>query len=688
MITPNTAIAPTIKAQDGLIQYLRSIRTFQNLNVNTNFRYYFENIDRAYMREQDYTKENLRAKFANRYGDATKFQNVTVPVVMPQVEAAVTYQASVFLTGQPLFGVVSNPANMDAARAMEAVIDEQAIRGGWVNEFMLAFRDAFKYNFFALEVEWDRVATATLDTDLRQDTKNGTVKQTIWEGNVIRRRDPYNTIWDTRVHPTKIHEDGEFVGYTELMSRVKLKDFIGKLQNKIVSNVVNAFQSQPSTSLGTIMSPTSAYYIPQLNPEILQQDAILNTGFNWMSWAGLSEFTEIDYKDMYVVTTLYARIIPADFDMSVPNKQTPQIWKFIYVNDTVLIYAERKTNAHAFLPILCGQGLDDGLGYQTKSLATNVIPFQQLQSALWNSSVAASRRAISDRALYDPSRISEAQINNPNPAAKMPVRPAAYGKPVSEAVYPFPFRDDQSQLIIAKAQQLDMMANKISRQNPVRQGQFVKGNKTRSEFQEVMQNADGGDQMIAMYLESKLFTPLKEILKLNILQFQPATQLFSRSQKQVVNIDPVALRQMVLTFKVSDGLVPSDKIISADAIRDSLQAIANIPAIGQSYNLAGLFSYFVKTQGADIEEFEKSQAQVAYETAVQQWQQLCIELAKQNPNITTFPPQPVPQQFGYDPQQNQAQQGAAVQQQQTQQIPNLQAALAATSASQGQPQLQ
>src|SRR6185312_5412206 len=490
MITPNTTITPTLKAQQGLKQYLQSARIMQWNNVN--FRENWQIIDRAYQREQDYTLENQRAKLANRYGDPTKFQNVTVPVVMPQVEAAVTYQASVFLTGTPLFGVVSNPANMDAARQLETIIDEQAIRGGWVNQFMMAFRDAFKYNFYAIECEWDRIATAELDTSFTQSTTQGSaganVKQTIWEGNTVRRLDPYNTLCDMRVHPSKVHSDGEFAGYTELMSRVKLKDFIGKLQNKIIANVVPAFQSSMMSSTAATMSPTAAYFIPQVKPDVTRQQDVLNIGFNWIKWAGLSEYSEIDYKDIYIVTTLYARIIPADFDMAVPNKQTPQVWKFIFVNDEILIYAERKTNAHAFLPVLCGQGMDDGLGYQTKSLATNVTPVQHLTSALWNSSIAASRRAIADRALYDPSRISEAQINNPNPAAKIPVRPAAYGKPVGEAVYTFPFRDDQSQLIIAKAQQLEVMANKISRQNPVRQGQFVKGNKTRSEFQEVMQN--------------------------------------------------------------------------------------------------------------------------------------------------------------------------------------------------------
>jgi hypothetical protein len=61
---------------------------------------------------------------------------------------------------------------------------------------------------------------------------------------------------------------------------------------------------------------------------------------------------------------------------------------------------------------------EDGLWYQTKSLAENVAPIQDVTSSLINSVIAARRRAISDRGIYDPSRITEANINSTNPSRK------------------------------------------------------------------------------------------------------------------------------------------------------------------------------------------------------------------------------------------------------------------------------
>ena len=625
-------------------------------SYNWNMREQMRKVDLAYQRETDLTDEHTKAKISNRYGDSTKFQNITVPVVMPMVEAAVTYQASVFLTGHPIFGVVSNPQNMDAALQMETLIEDQSVRGGWVREFMLFFRDGFKYNLAAMEVSWDRSVTAALETDLGFSSTQARPKEVIWEGNTIRRLNPYNIIIDTRVTPSELYRKGEFGGYTELMSRIQLKEFINRMPDKMIDNIVPAFESGVGFSGISSYAFETGYYTPEINPDaLLDRDPRSST--NWMAWAGVaSDDQKIKYKDMYEVTTLYAKILPSDFGMKVPSPNTPQVWKFIFVNHSVLIYAERQTNAHGYIPILISQPLEDGLDYQTKSLATNVQPIQDITSAMWNSVIASRRRSISDRGIYDPSRIAEHHINNPNPAAKIPVRPAAYGKNVAEAYFPIPFRDEQSSSMMQESQLLLQFANVITGQNPVRQGQFVKGNKTLREFESVMSNANGRDQMISMLLEAQIFTPLKEILKINILQYQGGVSLFNRELQRPVDIDPVALRKAVLDFKISDGLTPSDKLINADTLQVAMQVIGSSPQIAQGYNLAPMFSYFIKTQGGRIQEFEKSKEQLAYEQAVAQWQSAVqtvseqlkgLEISQIQALLKQLPPQPTPEQFGY-----------------------------------------
>ena len=639
----NTPMILNRVTQEGLLAFSR--QCYNMLNTQWNIREQMRTIDLSYMREKDYTDTHIKSKLANKYGDANKFQNITMPVVLPVVEAAVVYQSSVFLSGNPIFGVVSNPAFEDAAMQMEALMEDHAIKGGWTRQFQLFFRDGFKYNLSALEVSWEQKVTASLETDNSfAQGKQGKPKEIIWEGNAIKRLDPYNLIWDTRVPITEVSEYGEFAGYTELKSRVALKQYIAALPNKMVDNIKEAFESGLGGN-GVGASTSASYYLPPIN-----QDALINlnlrAGTDWMAWVGASQIDpKIQYKNVYELTTLYARIIPSDFGMRVPSPNTPQVWKFVWVNHQVLIYAERQTNAHGRIPVVFGQPLEDGLSYQTKSLAQNVSGIQDISSAMMNSVIAARRRAISDRGLYDPSRVGEAQINSDNPSAKIPVRPAAYGKPLSEAYFPIPFRDDQSGLIMQEMGAIIKLSEIISGQNPARQGQFVKGNKTKTEYSDVMTNSNGRDQNISILLESQVFSPIKEILKLNILQYQGPASLYYRDKAATVEIDPIKLREAVIDFKISDGLAPASKLINADSFQTALQVIGSSPQIGSGYNIGPMFSYLMKTQGALISDFEKSKEQVAYEQASNQWMQMAqLALSKGQPWNN---PQPTPEQFGY-----------------------------------------
>lgn len=643
----STSIPLTPKSQEAFIAYYGAMQDSHN-TTRSSQRSRMEKIDRAYQREVDKSQEQLRAKAANDAGDTSRLQNTTVPVVMPQVETAVTYQASVFLTGYPLFGVVASPEFESEALQMESVIEDQSIRGGWARELMLFFRDGEKYNLAPLEISWEQEVTFAVETDLAKSTKEGIPKKVIWSGNKIKRLDPYNTFWDQRVAPTEVYKKGEYAGYTEYMPRIELKSFIESLPDKIIGNITPAFESGGGDAPSSA-ADSKGYYVPDINPDVQDED-MKGSGTNWNAWAGLSTIKkDIEYKDTYEVTTLYCRILPSEFNLRVPSQNTPQIYKLIIINHEHIIYCERQTNAHNYLPILIGQPNEDGLRMQTKSLATNVQGFQEVATTHMNSITASRRRAISDRVLYDPSRITKAHINSANPSAKIPIRPSAYGKNVADAVYQFPYREDQAGISMQHISSLLEFADHTAGHNPASKGQFVKGNRTLDEFDQTMANANGREQTSSILTEFQVFIPLKLILKLNILQFQGGTTVYNRDKQQAVEIDPVQLRKAVLEFKVSDGLVPASKLISTENFSVALQVIGSSPEIGAGYNLSPLFSYLMKTKGADLTPFEKSPEQMAYEQALGAWQQLATVAMEKGVDPKQLPPQPLPEQYGYQP---------------------------------------
>lgn len=648
-----TVVPLSDKSQKGLVAYYRSLQNFQNIS-REDFRHRYETIDKSYQREVDQTEEHLKAQAANKGGDSTRFQNMTVPVVMPQVETAVTYQTSVFLTGHPIFGVVSSPEYMDEAKQLETKFEDDSKRGGWTKELIKFFRDGFKYNFAPIEVTWADETTYSIETDVTKSLSQGIAKEVVHSGNVIKRLDPYNTFIDTRVPPSEVYKKGEFAGYTEQVSRIQLKQDIASLKGVIIPNIKAAFES-PSVNSGVTSAGVMNYYTPDINPGV-NTDDLAKGETNWLLYAGLSdkEKQTIQYSDSYERTTLYCRIMPVEFNIKTSAEKTPQVYKLVIINHSVIIHAEKLTNAHGYIPILIGQPSEDGLDYQTKSLATNGAPFQQLASSYMNSIIASRRRAISDRVLYDPSRITSSVINSSNPSAKMPVRPAAYGKTIADAVYQFPYREDQAASSMQQMNTILGLSNQLSGQNQASQGQFVKGNKTLSEYEDVMDNANGRDQLVSILLEVQIFTPLKHILKINTLQFQGPESIYNRDEKRMIEIDPVALRKAVLEFSVTDGLTPASKILNTESLGVALQVLGSTPQLAEGYNITQVFSYLMKAQGTDLTAFEKPTEQQAYEQAVSQWQQLsALAIEKNTPDLVSqLGPMPTPEQFGYQPEKN------------------------------------
>lgn len=594
-------------------------------------RFQLEEIDRYYMREMDFTEANIRARQANRAGDARKMRDVTVPIVMPQVEAALGYFTNVFLTGYPPFGVSSDPDFEDQALQMETIIAENAITAGWRRQLMMFFRDGLKYNLHGMELEWGQQTVSKIENSETEPGK-ASVKNILWAGNKMRRMDLYNTFFDPRVHPAEIHKYGEFAGYIYMYSRVQMKQYFNDNFGKInADRVVRALESSPpgASSTTTTSGAPFAYYVPIINPTPIMDRTNLQT-FDWLAWANnvANKPEHIKYSNVYEIAKVYARIIPDDFNLNVSERNTPQVWKFIIVNGQVVVYAERQSNAHNFIPIFFGQPIEDGLDYQTKSFASNVTDMQDIASAMWNGYIASKRRLVGDRVLYDPLRVRKEDINSTNPAAKIPVRPTAFGKPVSEAVYQFPFRDEQTQTLLSGADLVTRFADKINGQNPAQQGQFVKGNKTKHEYEDIMGHGNNTNQVMAICTDEQVFTDMKEAIKLNILQYQGETVLFNRDKQKNVTVNPVELRKAAVHFKVSDGIMPEDKQMSTDEFQTALQVLGSSPPLAAGYNMAPLFTYVMKLRGADLSPFEKSQLQVQFEQQQGQWAGIVQEALK------------------------------------------------------------
>lgn len=578
------------------------------------FRALLEQRDRAYQLQMDQTAERvqeIQRSLRSPSSARRKLADLEVPIVMPQIESAVAYQTGVYLTSYPIFGVVASPKNQDAALQFETVIGNHSIRYGWAQELIKAFRNGFKYNFGPVACLWRRQNAATITTSTSAATAGlGQLQQMMQEGNVLRTLDPYNCFMDMSVSPSRHHEDGTAFGWNELHNRMQFKRFVGTLDPTKTTSLREAYESSFEVQGGDAGSATN-YYSPTINRAFNVSSLV--TGTNWLQYVGLANSTSganrINYRDRYLITHFICRALPSDFGR---QGNTPAIFYGIIVNWKHVIYVEQLVSPNDHLPVFIMQPNDDGLGYQTQSMLDTALPFQDMSSALWNITLESQRRAVFDRLIFNERYINKADIDPASSVARIPLRNASQfkGDDIGKAVYQIPYRNDGANLNLQLSEMVSQMADVASGQNKVDRGQFQKGNKTKTEFETTMANSNGRQQLVSMSIEGQFMTPLKETIKNNLLLNQAAGTFMNRDQQAEVEVDPVKMRESILEFKITDGILPADKLLNMELMSVFLQTAQAMPAVMTEYDIMGMFLYWAKLKGAYwLKDFKRNPEQ-------------------------------------------------------------------------------
>lgn len=526
---------------------------------------------------------------------------VTAPIVVSQVDSMVAYLADVYLSGSPMFPVVSTPAKRKWAEQLEVLVDDHATLGGYARQLLMLFRDGIKYNICALEADWSLVEQFSVNADFEQ--KSGTsISRTNKYFTRLKRLDPYNLVWDYNVAPGDVSAEGDYAGYVQVLSRTKLKRLLNRFTaTDEAYNVSAALNSVGGTDTGG--SATSSYY--RMHPTVSNYVSA-RSPTNQVDWTAyltgvpFSRGSNITPGTNYEIFTLYARIQPSDFGIPGPQQNTPQIWKFVVVNGSILVHAKRIISAYDYLPILFGQPLEDGLGYQTQSIAEGEIPIQDAATTLFNIRFSAARRSVSDRALYNPALINPSDINAPVPAPKIPVRLNIMSPlGLDQAYKQIPFDTRGTDSTIQDAATIVGFSKELSGLNGPQQGQFQKGNKSVQEWNDTMGGSDNRLRLPALCYEHQVFAPLKAIISLNIFQHGEDTEVVSQKTGETISIDIAQLRQQVLSFRVADGYTPKSKLASTDMLTQGLTLIMNSPILQQAYGpmLPSMFAHMMELGG-------------------------------------------------------------------------------------------
>ncbi len=544
-------------------------------------------------------------------GDVFESDNVTPPIVVSQVDTYRAYLTDVFLSGSPMFPVVSNPSTKHYAQQLETLLDDHASLGGYARELALWILNGVKYNYGALETDWSQIEQFSVAGDFSTGTGKA-IKRTPKKFTALRALNMRNTFRDITVPPAEISKRGDYAGYIEYTSKMRVKKELNQLTAEgAVYNADRAINSQHPDLLAG-----SSYYHddPLISKYINNANNFKNGAIDWDAWFSSNESKRKGpgsvsraYGAAYERIVTYVRLMPSDFAIGAPQPNTPQIWKFIHING-VMIAAKRIISAYDYLPILFIQPMEDMLGYQTQGIAEGEIEFQDAASKLFNIRFAAARRAVNDRALYDPEAITPKDVNTTAPAPKIPVRISSLDKrKMSDLYYPVPFDPRGLENVIQDAQTIVAFSKELHGANSPRQGQFQKGNKSVKEWDDTMAGSDNRMRLPALMIEIQGMGPLKSILVLNIYQYGDDAQVVSQKNGDVITVDLTQLRQQVLAFQVADGFTPKSKLASTEMLTTGLQMLSTSPILQQAYgtSIPGIFAHLMQLGGVKgLQEYD------------------------------------------------------------------------------------
>lgn len=613
MATKDKTPQLSIQARRAIVSMLQNI--LNRHKQQEELREKMRQIDEAYARYKasEETTDGVDRRHAEKVCNVFAQDHFTAPIVVSEVDSYVAYLSDVFLSGYPIFPVLSTPMNRKYAEQLETLLDDHALLGGYPRQLLMFLHAAVKYNFGAVETDWDAIQQFSVMDDFTNGTGQKLNKSDKFFTR-LKNIDMYNFVYDPDVLPGDISEHGDYAGYIELESAMKLKRRLARYKK-----VGKTYDDSRALASGSTTPHTGSNYYtapPQISNYVSATRSTTNGPVNWDMWAAGAQgrrTLSLPGTGGHEIFTCYCRILPADLGISAPQPNTPQIWKFVLVNNSVLVYAERVISAYDYLPILVGQPMEDGLSYQTQSVAESAIPFQEAATTLFSIRFSAARRAVSDRALYRPDMINADDVNSAGAAPKIPVRISSLSQhKIAEAYQQIPFDMRGTETTISDASAIIDLSKKLHGQNNPRQGQFQKGNKSVQEWQDTMSGSENRLRLRALTLEYQFFSPLKSILGLNIMQYAENTAVVSQRTGDVVNINMEELRRQTLSFRISDGYTPKAKMASTEMLTTGMQMLTTSPILQQSYGdmLPDMFAHLMQLGGVrGLEEYSPAYRQ-------------------------------------------------------------------------------
>lgn len=518
------------------------------------------------------------------------------------------YLVAVYVAKQTIIEIPDLPNAMHVTAALKDKINRDSGRHAWALELIKVIQNSVIYNFGAAEL-----------------------RLTAKRENVLKAINPYNFFYDRSVAPDKIGSDALYAGYTELVTLPTLYRLIMASGGQWLTNVGKMLISDISAleRISYLTSQRSAFvgdYVAggfgmTLSNALLRSAASSGGSPDWYSVVhDLPDNVEDRVKlrtsiakGNYQLTSYYCRAmpewlgLPAKKYASYNGQDSGQIpvWKMYILDHTYLMSVEPVVESHGYLPLMVGQVQVDTTG-DALTYSESLAPVQVFSAKLNTARIAAMRRALSDRGLYDKSLISADDVNNRSPTAQIPVNGHSMrelGKGIRDAYFHLPFDSSGIAQLMGSIGEVDDFAARISGNNPQMQGAHLPGNRTAGEAQRVNSMGEGRFRVYSILFQQTFMIPFKIQLRSNLgdstqelTYYDPATgRKASVSQAEYAENEP--------DFTLADGMMPSTKMISPEMLSSLLTAVIQIPQLQATKDVGAMIDLLARAGG--VEDFHK-----------------------------------------------------------------------------------
>ena len=518
------------------------------------------------------------------------------------------YLVAVYAAKSTIIEVPDLPNAMHVTAALKDKIGRDSGRHAWALELIKIIQNSVIYNFGAAEL-----------------------RLTAKRENVLRAINPYNFFYDQSVPPDKIGSDALYAGYTELVTLPTLYRLISASGGQWLTDVgkslisdINALErvsyltSQRSEFIGDYCA--GGFGMTLSNALVRSARKSNDHTPDWH--AVVNDISDVEQrvklrtsiaKGNYQLTTYYCRAMPewlglpakkyASYNGS-DSGQIP-VWKMYILDHTYLMAVEPVVESHGYLPLMAGQVQVDTAG-DSLTYSESLAPVQVFSAKLNIARIAAMRRALSDRGLYDKSLIESDDINNRSPTAQIPVNGHSMrelGKGIRDAYFHLPFDSSGIAQLMGGIGEVDDFASRISGNNPQMQGAHLPGNRTAGEAQRVNTMGEGRFRVYSILFQQTFMLPFKIQLRSNLSDstqeltyYDPATgRKQSVSQAEYAEYEP--------DFVLADGMMPSTKMISPDMLSSLLTAVIQIPQLQATKDVGAMVDLLARAGG--VEDFHK-----------------------------------------------------------------------------------